>query len=299
MAHDLLPSEILGSEGSGVKKKVSGKKLKRAASSTIIAAGSGSGIPMKHNGEDLQPDNAKAARIWREAVPSAPQANGFHTFAVDALDHAETDPRAYADISPCLRILAKQLGKNPDALHLWDPYFCKGSVKIHLKKLGFPRTYNANEDFYAVVKSGNLPPHDAIISSPPYSGDHLERCMRYVVESKKPWFLLLPNWVAKKDYFIELMNKETVQPFFVAPTKRYTYWMPLDLCKKGSSRPDWVKEDGGTSPYHTTWFVHLRSSTSQEKAFNALNSLKGPSSRDVVIGRSMNAVKWKMKKKGL
>ena len=123
--------------------------------------------------------------------------------------------------------------------------------------------------------------YDVLISSPPYSADHLERCLRFCCESGKPWVLLLPNWVARKDYYEQIVpqapkggtapgqpsrataaatasaQKGFAAPFYLAPTTRYTYWMPSDLVA-GESRPEWVGKDGGTSPYHSTWYILIR-----------------------------------------
>ena len=47
-----------------------------------------------------------------------------------------------------------ELGKTPEELVIYDPYFCQGSTVRRLASLGFPRVYNKNEDFYQVGKTG-------------------------------------------------------------------------------------------------------------------------------------------------
>jgi len=84
-------------------------------------------------------------RIWREAIAApngALYANGFHTYKVDPLDHAETDVRAYSHVTPLMKMLAKELSKPSEELGLWDPYFCKGAMVAKLGSLGFPKVHN-------------------------------------------------------------------------------------------------------------------------------------------------------------
>lgn len=65
-------------------------------------------------------------------------------------DHCETSERAYADIVPLLTALAEKLGKQPQDLLIYDPYYCQGSTVARLASLGFPRVHNRKEDFYEV-----------------------------------------------------------------------------------------------------------------------------------------------------
>ena len=43
--------------------------------------------------------------------------------------------------------------------------------------------------------------HDVLITNPPYSADHKERVLAYCARTSKPWLLLMPNYVANKQYF--------------------------------------------------------------------------------------------------
>ena len=72
-------------------------------------------------------------------------------------DHCETSERAYADIAPLLSALAAELGKTPEELVIYDPYFCQGSTVARLASLGFPRVYNRKEDFYEVRRGRRRP----------------------------------------------------------------------------------------------------------------------------------------------
>lgn len=65
-------------------------------------------------------------------------------------DHCETSEQAYADIAPLLISLAKEIGKEPEELAIYDPFYCQGSAVERLKSVGFPNVYNRKEDFYQV-----------------------------------------------------------------------------------------------------------------------------------------------------
>lgn len=71
-------------------------------------------------------------------------------------DHCETSERAYADIVPLLAALAREIGKNPEELTIYDPYYCQGSTVARLTSLGFPNVYNRKEDFYQVKANGSM-----------------------------------------------------------------------------------------------------------------------------------------------
>ena len=170
---------------------------------------------------------APEKRIWREAINAENgklHDNGFHTYEVDPLDHAETEVRAYSHVTPLMKLLAKELRKQQSELGLWDPYFCKGAMVGKLNSLGFDHVHNVNEDCYQVMASGKLPYHDIVISAPPYSGDHLEKIVEFCMspgQANKIWLLLLPNWVERKPYFEKHVGTESSRLFFIAPVKRY------------------------------------------------------------------------------
>lgn len=87
-----------------------------------------------------------------------------------------------------------------------DPYFCAGSCVTHLSRLGFKDVYNRNEDFYAVAAAGRCPEFDVLVTNPPFSGDHMRRALEFAASCGKPWALLMPDFVAKKSYFSEVLR---------------------------------------------------------------------------------------------
>jgi hypothetical protein len=95
--------------------------------------------------QERRPD-AGAAQAAPEppAAPARvrPRMPGDLAFECDSEDHCETGPAAYRDVKPLLNQIARQLGKEPADLLIYDPYFCAGSAVRHLQELGFPHVYN-------------------------------------------------------------------------------------------------------------------------------------------------------------
>ncbi|KAG1655665.1 hypothetical protein FOA52_007914 [Chlamydomonas sp. UWO 241] len=120
-------------------------------------------------------------------------------FTVDQEDdHCETSPEAYTHVAGLLRLTAESMGIEPSALRIYDPYYCNGAVVRHLAALGFLHVYNENEDFYAVLAEGRVPPHDVVVTNPPYSQPHPQRLLAFLASNAKPWLALMPNWVYAK-----------------------------------------------------------------------------------------------------
>jgi hypothetical protein len=148
------------------------------------------------------------------------------------------------------------------------------------------------------MSSGKPPDHDIVITAPPYSGDHMEKLMKFVMsppQANKIWLLLLPNFVERKDFFERYVGGERSRLFFIAPVVRYTYVMPLDLV--GDMKPDWVGEDGGISPYDSTWYVHLPPGMDEDRFFERLEA-HPDNKKEWLLARTMKAIRWKMKKAG-
>ena len=138
----------------------------------------------------------------RAAVVARLPAGGAHAFRVDdARDHAETPFNAFRDLAPFLLELARLRGILPQALRIYDPYYCAGSVVGHLNRLGFSFVINRNEDFYAAAARGALPQFDVIVTNPPFSGDHLQRACTWAATCGKPWAILAPDFCARKPFF--------------------------------------------------------------------------------------------------
>lgn len=178
-----------------------------------------------------------------------------HPFRAEEEDHCETSLEAYTDLVPILTAIAKSLGKTTDTLRLYDPYYCNGSVITHFEKLGFPLIYNKNEDCYAAQKAGCVPPFDVLVTNPAYSGDHIVRLLRFANECGKPYCLLMPNYVATKDYFTLALGPHAEELCYMYPTRRYVYWTPKGLRTKEQNHSSALGTR--TSPFVSFWYLHL------------------------------------------
>ena len=100
-----------------------------------------------------------------------------------------------------------------------------------------------------------MPPHDVLLTNPPYSVDHMERLFTFCAKHDKPWLLLVPSYVHQKACFQQAgVGGSSNRPFFVVPKKRYNYWSP-----KGAGRGNpKVRKDGRTSPFVTLWCARNR-----------------------------------------
>jgi hypothetical protein len=156
-------------------------------------------------------------------------------------DDRETPSRALEDIIPILSAVCNVCRCELRSLSIYDPYYCNGGIKIRLESLGLDRNRIQNDptDCYIAQKSGKVKPFDFLLSNPPYSSDHIRRCIHYCVKSQKPWALLLPSNVIHRGWFSEETKDSSI--LFVAPYGRYEF------------------EVGTTSQSHvplvTMWFV--------------------------------------------
>lgn len=203
-------------------------------------------------------------------------------------DHCETPIEAYQDVASFLETIAGQLGKTRETLNIFDPYYCEGSMKERLSSLGFKNVINEKRDFYERIRNGTLPQFDVLVTNPPYSGDHMEKLLRFCTgeQCRRPWFLLMPNYVYTKDYYGEIFGGSvggkssrseagawkaskhanlvhpttagavvqqtpTRPPFYVTPAgnRRYLYTTPKGRRQEKSAKY--------TSPFPTFWYCQV------------------------------------------
>lgn len=178
-------------------------------------------------------------------------------FPTDPDDHCETPFEAYEHIQQLLQqILSSKSypsSSKTQSLCIYDPYFCSGTVIENLGRIGFTNVYNQNEDCYTKWKQpkGQLPPFDCLVTNPPYSGEHIERLMKFVTShdfGARPWCLLMPNWVHKKDYYQNATRH--IHPFYIVPKKRYVYLPPKGF--RQAKKSDVHKK---SSPFVSMWYV--------------------------------------------
>jgi len=184
-----------------------------------------------------------------------------YPYPVDYCDHFETSYEAYKDIDPFLQALSNYLGKKngKKELKIYDPYFCAGSTIEHLSRLGYltDNIYHWKRDFYKDIEQNKCPnDFDVLLTNPPYSDDHKERCLQYTIECQRPTILLLPSYIATKNYFAKVLHlesnegefekkniqKDTRTWKFFVPSKKYSYDHP-----EGTGY--------NNSPFFSLWFL--------------------------------------------
>ena len=124
--------------------------------------------------------------------------------------------------------------------------------------LGFPNTYNENEDFYKYDggKTSGPKSFDVIVTNPPYTADHIPNLIKFCHRQHKPFLLLLPNYCIHKyaNAFTERFfdgDKYVNAPnyFYIWSEKRYLYKSPKGGREKGA-----VRKDRKTSPFVSFWY---------------------------------------------
>jgi len=216
-------------------------------------------------------------------------------FETEPDDHCESPAEAYEDIVPILQALAGKLKKPQQELSIYDPYYCDNRVARNLASLGFPKVYNRKEDCYKVWNDvPRYPSNDILVTNPPYSGEHMEKLIQHITEHQRqrgrPFALLLPVFVHKKDYFERVTNPKRghpgfCSPIFLVPHKRYIYQPPRNFREKTVS--DTHKK---SSPFPSMWYLWGGSQETTDTWFRILQRQGKPSSR-FSVARSKSALR--------
>ncbi|VEU39028.1 unnamed protein product [Pseudo-nitzschia multistriata] len=177
-----------------------------------------------------------------------------YDYEVDYNDHFETPLNAYTDILPLLDSLetatksdgAARCCPRPRSEHvLYDPYYCNGSTKGLLEGLGFDKVVHKKRDFYRDIREGRVPDHHTLVTNPPYSDDHKERCLQFCTkqfrEKKTAFFLLIPSYVAARSYYRRILGDNVRDVAYLVPHREYSYSHP-----EGTGHEE--------SPFSSLWF---------------------------------------------
>ena len=217
----------------------------------------------KNNSSSSEEEEEVEKREQREREHTTPvKLDVNHAFECNPDDHCETSLEAHKDIVNFLNIVASQKNKKPSELIIYDPYYCAGATRLNFTELGFPNVINENKDFYEMVAKNKVPEHDVFVTNPPYSEEHVEKCVTFAAKNMtqfgRPYFMLVPSYVVCKPYFVPALltggaqgeeerentkeedaeddmnmhkKRGQVLPFYIAPTKRYYYFTPKPLAK--------------------------------------------------------------------
>lgn len=188
----------------------------------------------------------------------------YNFSGAEFLDHFETPALAYEDIAPALDAVAARLRKGRAELRIFDPYFCRGSVKKHLGALGFASVHNENEDCYASARWRDHSLFDVVVTNPPYSGTHKERFMQWARTTGRPFFCLMWSFAASKQWYRDGARGQG--DWFLAPASlaRYDFRNPLG---KGMQ---------GGSPYPPLWFCNTSAVAPDTRAVVAALTKRAP-----------------------
>jgi len=183
-----------------------------------------------------------------------------YPYSVDYNDHFETPLRAYTDVFPVIETLIQQKCKGKRVI-IYDPFYCTGRAASLLRQCLQSNNEKLAEkvdiqhekrDFYRDLRENTVPKFDILVTNPPYSGDHKERCLEFAVNSSRPFFLLMPNYIATKEYFRKtVLETKKVQDVYIIPSpgESYEYHHP-----EGTGKP--------LSPFESVWFVGVSRRTS-------------------------------------
>jgi hypothetical protein len=158
---------------------------------------------------------------------------GKFPYPTDYNDHFETPARAYEDILPLMECVV--VGNRKAEATIYDPYYCAGRAATLLNNLFQQRRLQQSiriqhekRDFYRDIQMTTVPQYDILVTNPPYSSNHKERCLDYAVHQLKqygqPYFLLMPNYVATKEYYRKLvLDNDRIQTYYVVPSSTSPY----------------------------------------------------------------------------
>lgn len=151
---------------------------------------------------------AATAPMMGDFAAREEQVRLFFPYRANFNDHFETSEEALKDLMPVIEAMRSLVRPNcPESFTLYDPYYCNGAVKGHWEALGVPKVIHEKRDFYHDVEEGTVPSHfDMLVTNPPYSDDHIQRLMEFLIGSNKPWAFLVPDYVATKDWYKELIK---------------------------------------------------------------------------------------------
>ena len=198
-----------------------------------------------------------------------------HPFAASpAGDDRETPQRALRDVVHLLSLLRPN--QRLSNLHIYDPFYCDGSIKHRLHLLGCTSVTNNPVDFYQTIRDSVVPPHDIFLTNPPYSSNHIRASLEFCCGKNKKnkknkkvlWMMLLPSNVYLRDWYQSVVSKPgSVPPLMLCPHEKYSFVVPTSIIKGGESGSGGGggggsgsgsgggQESEGHVPYATMWYI--------------------------------------------
>ena len=81
----------------------------------------------------------------------------------------------------------------------------RSAAAARLAALGFTSVRHAPVDFWRLTT--HPPRFEVMVTNPPFSGDNIPRLLAFLEARDEPWLLLLPEFVAAKTYFRDLLAR--------------------------------------------------------------------------------------------
>lgn len=186
---------VADSDGDATRKRArSAANVPNAASSTDVS--------VKGKGRSDIVGAPRRPQIRRDRALGLP-------FEADYNDHFETSAEAIADVFPAVNMIRLlTFPADPSRFTVYDPYFCAGAVVKIWHDLGIEHVIHEKRDFYKDIEAGEVPRHDhMLVTNPPFSGDHLSRLFTFLVQRRKPFAVLCPDYIAKKAWYVKLVRQ--------------------------------------------------------------------------------------------
>lgn len=167
---------------------------------------------------------------------------------------------------------------------LYDPYYCNGKMKQIFQEFGFTNVQHEKRDFYKDIKNNDIPFFNTLVTNPPYSENHKEKCMQFAMEhlknKHKPFFILMPNYVACRNHFRTSITATTTASSSSSTTETTTTQTstasdPLDILYIVPSKPYEYEHPEGTGkdipPFTSIWYcgIPIDSVDKVKEAFRA------------------------------
>jgi hypothetical protein len=287
--------------------------VKKSETDTTTSPSNNSSIAPPHSSSTPSNPGAadnNASSSITTTTTTRPNNDDDFDFVTNVLDHCETPCTAYEDLHKFLNLLGDTKKIRPTKLRIWDPYYCDGSMKRIFTDMGFTNIiHEKNRDFYKRIQEDDIPDHDVLITNPPYSDDHIQKLLDFVVNVQipngRPCCLLLPNWVSRQPDYVERFAKPITSKselFYLSPIEAYTYQMPSWV--KTNDRPDHVGESGSTTPYLSSWYIvpppaggdSTTTTMSRRKPFVERMDSKRQDPKRWVVAKTVKGLKWKINK---
>jgi hypothetical protein len=163
-------------------------------------------------------------------------------------EQSDTKARPDTSSSDSEAEISKGVGGDSAAwIVLYDPYYCNGRTATLLHELGYRHVIHERRDFYGDIAGNTVPPHDILITNPPYSDTHKRQCLEFCLQQSAttPFLILMPSYTATKQYYRQLLDRgvggDSCGIVYVVPSVSYQYDHPENTGKE-------------TSPFESMWF---------------------------------------------